>query len=94
MMLFRSLHFKEIAGVNATPQVNKSGFNKYKILRPIDKVEQSQIADRIAVIDDEILQEYEKIQLLKNLKKSLMQNLLTGKVRVNVEKINSLLEGE
>ncbi len=94
MMLFRYLHFKEIAGVNATPQINKSGFNKYKILRPIDKVEQIQIANKIAVIDNEILQEYEKIQLLKNLKKSLMQNLLTGKVRVDMDQINSLLEGE
>jgi hypothetical protein len=33
-----------------------------------------------------------KLQFLKTLKKSLMQNLLTGKVRVDVEKINQMLE--
>ena len=33
MMEYRKNHFKEIAGINATPQINKSGFNKYHSFR-------------------------------------------------------------
>lgn len=53
--------------------------------------EQKAIAERIQCFDD--LQKHKKIELLSlsNLKKALMQNLLTGKVRVDVEKINQLL---
>lgn len=94
MMSFRTLHFKEIAGVNATPQINKSGFNKYKLLRPIHRDEQKQIANKLSIVDDEILVKINKIESLKTLKKSLMQNLLTEKVRVNVDRINKLLEEE
>lgn len=90
MMLYRSPHFKEIAGVNATPQINKSDYGKYKILRPKNKQEQNQIANKIAVFDTEIEQKQNKIETLQRLKKSLMQNLLTGKVRVDVEKILEL----
>ncbi|MDP8218062.1 MAG: restriction endonuclease subunit S [Candidatus Theseobacter exili] len=92
MMSYRVLHFKEIAAVNATPQINKSNFNKYQILRPLDKSEQKKIANWLSVWDDEIFIKNNKVQSLKTLKKSLMQNLLTGKVRVDVEKVNKLLE--
>ena len=92
MMLHRTLHFKEIAGVNATPQINKSDFKKYKLLRPKNRLDQEQIAEKISVLDGGVLKNKNKIQFLKNLKKALMQNLLTGRVRVDVEKINKLLE--
>lgn len=92
MMLYRSPHFKEIAGVNATPQINKSDYGKYKILRPKNKQEQKLIANRIAIFDTEIEQKQNKIETLQRLKKSLMQNLLTGKVRVDVEKTLELCQ--
>jgi type I restriction enzyme S subunit len=90
MMLHRTSHFKEIAGINATPQINKSGFSKYKLLRPIDVEEQKKIALSISSLDIKIEDKLIKIKSLIRLKKSLMQNLLTGKVRVDVLKLEKV----
>ncbi|PGR96896.1 hypothetical protein COC61_10995 [Priestia megaterium] len=59
---------------------------------PMDLAEQRAIAERLKSIEQSNEIRKSKIQSLNNLKKSLMQNLLTGKVRVDVEKINKLLE--
>lgn len=91
MMEFRKPHFKEIAGINAMPQINKSDFNKYKLLRPNEKLEQEKIALILKVLDKENNSKQTKIQTLQRLKKSLMQNLLTGKARVDAEAINKLI---
>ena len=91
MMLYRSTHFKEIAGINATPQINKSGLSKYKLLRPTSFIEQSEIAELIAKTDKNIASKKSKINTLFRLKKSLMQNLLSGKVRVDLSKIDNFL---
>lgn len=85
MMVYRKPHFKEIAGINATPQINKSGFNKYKLLRPIEKDEQIQIAIKLKAMDEKVDSKNKKIKKLQRLKKSLMQNLLTGKIRLPKE---------
>lgn len=82
LMQYKTPHFKEIAGVNATPQINKSTFQKYRIILPIDKQEQCAIANKLSTIDSEINKKQEKITALESLKKSLMQQLLTGRVRV------------
>ena len=50
-----------------------------------DKVEQTIIVDKILAFDKQIKENNNKIAVLERLKKSLMQNLLTGKVRVNKE---------
>ena len=47
-----------------------------------DKVEQTKIVDKILAFDKQIKENNNKIAVLERLKKSLMQNLLTGKVRV------------
>lgn len=91
MMEYRKPHFKEIAGINATPQINKSGFNKYKLLRPKEKSEQEEIVSQLNSFDEENITKQTKIRTLQRLKKSLMQNLLTGKVRLDVEKVNKIL---
>lgn len=59
---------------------------------PIDMGEQRDIAERIKKIEKSIVFRKSKILSLKTLKKSLMQNLLVGAIRVEVEKINKLLE--
>jgi type I restriction enzyme S subunit len=82
MMEYRKPHFKEIAGINATPQINKSGFEKYKLLRPLLKEEQDEIVLKIKSTDENVVIKQTKILTLQRLKKSLMQNLLTGKVRL------------
>lgn len=84
-MLARKDHFKSVAGINATPQINKSEYSKYRILCPNSKEEQIKIAQKLSVIDIVINNKQEKIAVLERLKNSLMQNLLTGRVRVNVQ---------
>ena len=81
-MLARKDHFKSVAGINATPQINKSEYSKYRILCPKTKAEQIEIAQKLSAIDTEINKEQNKIAVLERLKKSLMQNLLTGKNKV------------
>lgn len=81
-MLSRKEHFKSVAGINATPQINKSGYSKYRVLCPKDKLEQIAIAKRISSVDKTINEQEQKIKSLERLKKSLMQNLLTGKKRL------------
>lgn len=83
-MLSRREHFKSVAGINATPQINKSGYSKYRVLCPKDKLEQIAIAKRISSADKSINEQKQKIKYLKRLKKSLMQNLLTGKVVIDI----------
>lgn len=83
-MLSRREHFKSVAGINATPQINKSGYSKYRVLCPKDKLEQIAIAKRISSVDKSINEQDQKIKSLKRLKKSLMQNLLTGKVVIDI----------
>ena len=82
-MLSRREHFKSVAGINATPQINKSGYSKYRVLCPKDKFEQIAIAKKISSVDKIINEQKQKIKSLEQLKKSLMQNLLTGKIRIN-----------
>lgn len=81
-MLSRREHFKSIAGINATPQINKSGYSKYRVLCPKDKLEQIAIAKGISSVDKSINEQKQKIKFLERLKKSLMQNLLTGKIQL------------
>lgn len=81
-MLSRREHFKSVAGINATPQINKSGYSKYRVLCPKDKLEQIAIAKGISSVDKSINEQKQKIKFLERLKKSLMQNLLTGKTQL------------
>lgn len=61
-----------------------SALRKFKVpLPPIE--EQRTIADRISVVDGKIADEKETKQHLQELKRGLMQDLLTGKVRVNTD---------
>lgn len=48
-----------------------------------DKEEQTEIVNRILAFDKKIKENNNKIAVLERLKKSLMQNLLTGRVRIN-----------
>lgn len=65
----------------ARANLSLSDFRKFKFVIP-KKQEQIKIANAIMHYNDEIINLKAKIEVLSNLKKSLMQNLLTGKVRV------------
>ncbi|PEJ06809.1 restriction endonuclease subunit S [Bacillus wiedmannii] len=64
--------------------ISKQAFLNLKIALPT-KNEQEKIADILDSIDQKQLAEKAKILKLLNLKKSLMQSLLTGKIRVKVD---------
>lgn len=72
----------------ATPAVSQANINSKslrhtKILVPKDKQEQDSIVAKIDSIDQILLKEQDKTKKLERLKKSLMQNLLTGKVKIS-----------
>lgn len=61
-----------------------SALRQFKVaLPPLE--EQEAIADRIAAVDDKITDEVKYKQHLQDLKRGLMQDFLTGKVRVNID---------
>lgn len=72
------------AGTTAVPILNKSSFEKILLLAPL-KHEQQKIASVLTAADKEIELLETKLAHLKNEKKALMQQLLTGKRRVKVE---------
>jgi type I restriction enzyme S subunit len=65
----------------ARANLSLSDFRKFKFIIP-KKQEQIKIANAIMHYNDEIKNLKAKIDVLSKLKKSLMQNLLTGKVRI------------
>ena len=66
----------------ARANLSLSDFRKFKFVIP-KKQEQIKIANVIMHYNDEIINLKAKIEVLSNLKKSLMQNLLSGKVRIS-----------
>jgi type I restriction enzyme S subunit len=81
----RVLNFfkREVTGTTIANLSLRSIKETQIVLPPID--EQIKIANTVDTIKNQIATSNKKIQSLKRLKKSLMQDLLTGKVRVKVE---------
>lgn len=69
----------------------QGAIKKLKVPYPPTKEERTEIVEKIQVFSISMISKQNKIQTLQRLKKSLMQNLLTGKVRVDVEKIEELI---
>ncbi len=78
--------------VGAKPNINSREYGSFRFVLPTNKGEQKEIIENVTPLNSFTINNHKKIRSLKTLKKSLMQNLLTGKVRVDVEKINKLLE--
>lgn len=85
-LLLQLMRYKTILDAQATESaqknINYSNLRPLPILYPIDIKEQQIHVDRIMDIFKDIENKQNKIATLERLKKSLMQNLLTGKVRV------------
>ena len=77
--------------VGAKPNINSREYGSFRFLLPNELIEQISIYNKAKPIDSSILDKQSKIQTLQRLKKSLMQNLLTGKVRLDVEKVNKII---
>lgn len=80
----RAQHLRVIAGVNATPQLNKTEFSKYRLPMPATFEEERAIARVLALFDEAIEAKRDKVAALRRLSNSLAQNLLTGRVRLLV----------
>lgn len=74
---------RTFAGTTAVAILNKSTFEKVKFQMP-PLQEQRKIAELISMADQEIEALQRKLDCLKQEKKALMQQLLTGKKRVKV----------
>ena len=75
----------------ARANLSLSDFRKFKFIIPESIDEQSQIAEKLNQAASIIQSKQTKIETLQRLKKSLMQNLLTGTRRLDVEKVNQIL---
>lgn len=86
--LFRSTQTRKIMyqlAQGATRfNLSKNELMKEKIYIPSDISEQQAIADVLSTADDEINLLNQKLEALKEQKKGLMQQLLTGQIRVKV----------
>ena len=80
---FISQKFRQLAGTQAVPIINKGNFSAVKVVIP-PLNEQKRIGDILSSIDEEIEEESNHKEQLELLKKGLMQVLLTGKIRVVV----------
>lgn len=83
---------RRLSGSSAQQAIYLAHLKKMRISYPTDVNEQLSISEKFEGITDTIIQKQAKIKTLERLKKSLMQNLLTGKVRVDIEKIEELLK--
>jgi type I restriction enzyme, S subunit len=86
-----SLNFKHYSDSTGQPKITQSGIGALRFILPVNVAEQNDIAEFMTSAITNISKKHLKIQALENFKKSLMQNLLIGKVRVDVPKINKLL---
>ena len=79
-LLFINKKIKLIAGEQAVPILNKTEFSNIQISLP-PKPEQEKIAEILATWDNAIEQQQALISKKQQLKKGLMQQILTGKTR-------------
>lgn len=89
---FSTLNFKNFSDSTGQPKITQGGIGAIYLIYPKLKNDQVDIAIKISKVNNISVNKQSKIQALHRLKKSLMQNLLTGKIRVDVAKINELLK--
>lgn len=83
-----SLNFKQYSDSTGQPKITQGSIGGIFITYPVKIEEQNKIIYLINNISNNIQQKQTQITTLERLKKSLMQNLLTGKVRVGEGKVN------
>ena len=85
--LILSMDFNRYYAGTTVPTLNRNDIHKLRVAIPKSYDEQQQIVSLLDAMINKIQQKQQKIAILERLKKSLMQNLLTGRVRVK-EKSN------
>lgn len=71
-------------GAKNTINITNNTFLSHTLFLPTNREEQKAIADILSTADEEIDMLNKKLEALKEQKKGLMQQLLTGKIRVKV----------
>lgn len=66
---------RDLAGQTAVPIINKRSFEEFVVQIPINKTEQQKIASTLSSLDDLISSQAQRIELLQQHKKGLMQGL-------------------
>lgn len=79
---------KDLAGTTTIPDLNHKDFFTIPIFFPKDKKEQICIIEKITGIQNDINIIKKNLKKLQSLKTGLMQDLLSGKVRVNMDNEN------
>ena len=87
---FNTLNFIYYSDTTGQPKLTQGSIGSISLIYPESKFEQTEIADIINSVELNITEKQTKIQTLQHLKKSLMQNLLTGKVRVDITKLEKV----
>lgn len=83
--LILRMDFRKYYAGTTVPSLNRNDIHRLNIAMPKTYKEQKEIADKLDECDKSLESKQTKIQTLQRLKKSLMQNLLTGKVRLPAE---------
>jgi type I restriction enzyme, S subunit len=91
--LLQTKNLKSLNEATGVPSLTRRTLNRQRLILPPNEV-QNEIVKKIDTIDDFIHNKQTKVQKLQRLKKSLMQNLLTGKMRVDVDEINIFLKNQ
>ena len=81
--LILSMDFSRYYAGTTVPTLNRNDIHKLRVAIPKSYDEQQQIVSLLDAMINKIQQKRHKMATLERLKKSLMQNLLTGRVRVN-----------
>ena len=85
IMVFRKKVLKKWAGVTTSPIIKKSLFEKFQLpLPPLP--EQKKIAEILSTVDKKLEMLHNRKNRYEKVKKGLMNDLLTGKKRVKVNK--------
>lgn len=82
LMEINSDYLLQNAGITATNIISKKVFEELTFLLPKDKTEQTAIATILSDIDDEIEQLEKKLAKYRLIKQGMMQELLTGRIRL------------
>mgnify|MGYP003418285455 CR=1 FL=1 len=81
-MSFEESRLNEMATGTTISYLSREQFEKYEITTPPTKEEQSAIAKVLSSMDKEIETLNTKLEKYRNLKTAMMQQLLTGKIRL------------
>lgn len=84
LLKFEENNLMKLRVGSGLPNIQLSSLNKFKVNIPTDANEQKAIADVLSTADEEIDLLNKKLEALKEQKKGLMQQLLTGQTRVKV----------